>query len=167
MLVARCGQAACTWARPVSGASASFLRARPLPAPLQSIAALHSTAPRNFGLEEFYDTKNRTLANEDMVFGRAWEASELRRKSFDDLHKLWFVLYKERNVLKTEHARARRNLMRIRCPDRKKAVRKSMGRIKLVLSERREAYRDSAKQLRVDAAKKRIAEESAQSDATV
>ena len=81
MLLARCGQAARTWARPVSGASASFLRARPLAAPLQSVAALHSTAPRHFGLEEFYDTKNRTLANEDMVFGRAWEVEYTPRVS--------------------------------------------------------------------------------------
>lgn len=97
------------------------------------------------GLEEFYDSKHQKRAGENPRGGRAWEASELRRKSFNDLHKLWYVLYKERNVLMTESQRARRFNMRLMHPNRKTAVRKSMGRIKLVLAERRAAYRSALK----------------------
>ena len=97
-------------------------------------ASFHASGPRR-GLEEFYDARHRSKAPEDGAAGRAWEACELRRKSFNDLHRLWWTLYKERNVLLTESARARRNGMRLKYPQRKAAVRKSMARIKQVLAD--------------------------------
>lgn len=57
--------------------------------------------------------------------GRSWKAEELRQKSFDDLHKLWYVLLKERNVLATQREEA----TRLRLP---KQLWSNQGRLKKV-----------------------------------
>jgi len=73
-----------------------------------------------------------------VVTGRAWTVADLRRKSFDDLHKLWFILYKERNLVLTERERVRR----IQRPlskledNRYIKVKRGMAAIKVVLKER-------------------------------
>ena len=90
------------------------------------------------GIDDFMES-----ANEDgtpFAAGRAWTAPELRRKSFDDLHKLWYVLYKERNLLLSLRERSRgadRALARNE-ENRYRSVKKSMAGIKLVLKERRD-----------------------------
>ncbi|TFY69080.1 hypothetical protein EVG20_g3302 [Dentipellis fragilis] len=76
--------------------------------------------------------------------GRSWSAAELRRKSFRDLHTLWYVLVRERNLLATQGA----ELRRLGIPSaalsvsslRETQCRKSMARIKYVINERRLAY---------------------------
>ncbi|KAI8879761.1 MRP-L47-domain-containing protein [Backusella circina FSU 941] len=98
-----------------------------------------TTKPK--GLYQFFEN-NETLPKQIWT-GRSWKAQELRQKSFDDLHKLWYVLLKERNVLATQREEARR----LKLPKqlwtnagRMKKCQKSMARIKFVLNERQREY---------------------------
>jgi len=81
--------------------------------------------------------------------GRGWRASELRLKSFQDLHTLWYVLLRERNLLATQREEARR--MGVDNSDSQVSLekvhhcRKSMARIKAVINERRLAYEGAVK----------------------
>uniref|UniRef100_M8BTW9 Large ribosomal subunit protein uL29m n=1 Tax=Aegilops tauschii TaxID=37682 RepID=M8BTW9_AEGTA len=68
--------------------------------------------------------------------GRGWKASELRLKSWDDLHKLWYVLLKEKNMLMSQRQMLASESMRFPNPERISKVRRSMCRIKHVLTER-------------------------------
>ncbi|BEI81041.1 hypothetical protein CcaverHIS002_0202010 [Cutaneotrichosporon cavernicola] len=80
--------------------------------------------------------------NVELKSGRSWSAPELRLKSFGDLHTLWYLLLRERNVIATQKAERKRlrvapqyggkllSIRSLRC-------RKSMARIKYVLNERR------------------------------
>ena len=74
--------------------------------------------------------------------GRPWEAKELRLKSFEDLHKLWYVLLKERNFLVSEKHRFAAKGLLMPQHDRIAKVKVSMARIKTVLRERALAIED-------------------------
>eukprot|EP01128_Nolandella_sp_AFSM9_P006574 TRINITY_DN3418_c0_g1_i1.p1 TRINITY_DN3418_c0_g1~~TRINITY_DN3418_c0_g1_i1.p1 ORF type:complete len:177 (+),score=50.25 TRINITY_DN3418_c0_g1_i1:214-744(+) len=112
--------------------------------PVQQSARL----PRR-GIEEFYEAPGKD--NEHPQTGRPWRTDELRLKSFSDLHKLWFVLLKERNVLMTqrEEARIDRDKAKFPVPYRLKKVKLSMSRIKVVLSEREIVVKKARAQVRV------------------
>ncbi|KAJ7212111.1 mitochondrial 39-S ribosomal protein L47 (MRP-L47)-domain-containing protein, partial [Mycena pura] len=83
--------------------------------------------------------------------GRAWLASELRLKNFKDLHTLWFVLLRERNLLATQREEMRRLGLILFCTCASALThdtlqcRKSMARIKAVMNERRLAYEGAVK----------------------
>ena len=62
-----------------------------------------------------------------------------RAQSFEDLHKLWFVLIKERNLLHTEKHVMRQADRRFIAPGRIKQVKLSINRAKQVLGERQRA----------------------------
>nr|XP_058958820.1 large ribosomal subunit protein uL29m-like [Pocillopora verrucosa] len=102
------------------------------------------TSPCAFGLEEFFPPevfKKGELAKEKVHTGRKWHAGELRGKSNEDLHKLWYVLLKERNMLMTLKHEAKRQSFPMPSPTRTHKVQKSMAAIKQVLSEREKAVK--------------------------
>jgi hypothetical protein len=71
--------------------------------------------------------------------GRAWTAAELRRKAWPDLHGLWFVCLKERNLLLTERLYFRQVGQAAPDPSRLHKVRRTMAMIKVVIGERARA----------------------------
>lgn len=80
------------------------------------------------------------------MLGRAWTAEELRLKSWDDLHKLWWVCAKERNIIKTqeiEFKRVQPGYGAHERAERLKEVKETQRAIKHVLTERYYAYREA------------------------
>ena len=90
------------------------------------------------GLEEFFPQ-----AEQQTGHGRSWFARELRHKSNEDLHKLWYVLLKERNMLLTVRHECARRKKPLENPERMKKVKKSMARILVVLGERERARNEA------------------------
>ncbi|KAI9058360.1 MRP-L47-domain-containing protein [Trametes sanguinea] len=112
----------------------------------------------NHGLYAFFRRKEKdgkvwydTVEPADVVndkSGRSWTAAELRRKSFKDLHTLWYVVLRERNLLATQQAEARRlgaNEQTLSLWAKARRCRKTMARIKYVINERRLAYEGALK----------------------
>ncbi|CAH9099675.1 unnamed protein product [Cuscuta epithymum] len=81
-------------------------------------------------LEQFFEAHRSVEDDKPVVYGRSWKASELRLKSLDDLHKLWYVLLKaQRQMLNAQN-------LRFPNPECISKVRKSICRIKHVPTER-------------------------------
>ncbi|KAF7299021.1 54S ribosomal protein l4 [Mycena indigotica] len=103
---------------------------------------------RRSGENLIRDDQYETFTDPTITFnGREWQASELRVKSFKDLHTLWYVLLRERNLLATQREEMRQlGLWSMSQPpfriNRENAAkcRKSMARIKAIMNERRLAY---------------------------
>ena len=104
--------------------TASTFRYTPNSTLLSQISSDGSTS--SSPLNAFRDLVPKAKREAEPV-GRSWSVKELRRKSYDDLHKLWYVLYKERNMLLTETNLARRHGYEMIQPERKRKVQKSMG----------------------------------------
>ncbi|EGW33953.1 uncharacterized protein SPAPADRAFT_59346 [Spathaspora passalidarum NRRL Y-27907] len=58
----------------------------------------------NHPLWQFFPDKTTALRESEQLDleSREWTMNELRRKSFDDLHKIWYLVLKERNILARE-----------------------------------------------------------------
>ncbi|CAF1206609.1 unnamed protein product, partial [Didymodactylos carnosus] len=90
-------------------------------------------------LMDFFDTSD-TMADSKIIHGRWWHMDELRLKSNEDLHKLWYVLLKERNVLLTMEEEFRYQHELFPNPERIDKIEESMRNILNVVRERNIAY---------------------------
>lgn len=90
-------------------------------------------------LMEFFDLPENWGETKVRV-GREWRVEELRVKSNGDLHKLWYVLLKERNMLLTMAHEANASCEHFPNPERQDKVDQSMINIETVVRERNKAY---------------------------
>ena len=99
--------------------------------------------------------------------GRPWKTDELRLKSNDDLHKLWYVLLKEKNNILSDSALYLRTTLEEMPGNRIQKIQKSMSRLQFVLSERkntREEYRKSLEIKYVEEMKLKLKNEKEKND---
>ena len=73
----------------------------------------------------------------DAKNGRSWRAEELRLKSHDDLHKLWYVLLKEKNKLKSDFLMCKQLGQIFFGHNDVKKVQLSMKRLLTIVNERK------------------------------
>ncbi|MEE6501350.1 hypothetical protein FKM82_004143 [Ascaphus truei] len=105
---------------------------------VQPPVRLLCASPR--GLDEFFDDpKNR--GEPSVKSGDAWGRKQLRGKSSEDLHKLWYVLLKEKNMLLTVEQEAKRQRVAMPSPERLEKVDKSLEKLHEVVTEREDALR--------------------------
>ena len=79
--------------------------------------------------------------------GRAWKADELRLKSHSDLHKLWYVLLKEKNKLKSDFLMCKQMGQIFYGHSDLIKVRLSMARLLTVTNERKKLRNEYRKHL--------------------
>ncbi|XP_059353285.1 uncharacterized protein LOC130701782 [Daphnia carinata] len=101
--------------------------------------SIHTTSLKSSNLMQFFDdTKN--FGASEVKSGRSWTLDELRIKSNVDLHKLWYVLLKERNMLLTMEYNCREACHLFPSPERIDKIQDSMTRLEQVIHERNDAY---------------------------
>ena len=93
------------------------------------------------------DANKSTDLEEALNIGREWACNELRLKSSDQLHKLWYVLLREKNSILADNALLKRIKDKELPKDRMEKVDKSMMRIKVVMNERKKVTDDYRKYL--------------------
>ncbi|XP_072245568.1 large ribosomal subunit protein uL29m [Leuresthes tenuis] len=110
--------------------------------PISSVGqyrSVHTSISRR-GLEEFFDSPEN-WGESTVKSGAPWTAKQLRAKSNEDLHKLWYVLLKEKNMVLTLEQEAKRQRVQMPSPERIRKVERSMIRLETVVQERETALR--------------------------
>ncbi|ATZ52139.1 Bcmrpl4 [Botrytis cinerea B05.10] len=120
-----------------------------LPQPvLDESKRLKVKVDENHGLYEFFRHKDKALSTpaEEGSHGRPWSAEELRGKSWEDLHSLWWICCKERNRIATESYERQRLEAGYGDEDAEKrdmTVRRTQRAIKQVLTERYYSWQEA------------------------
>ncbi|KAF2149960.1 MRP-L47-domain-containing protein [Myriangium duriaei CBS 260.36] len=99
------------------------------------------------GLWKFFNPDRTSIATPEYnnAFGRAWTVQELRQKSWEDLHKLWWVCTYERNRIATEEAERERTNAgygEAEAHSRSEEIKLTMRAIKHTLTERWYAWQN-------------------------
>ncbi|KAK8521483.1 hypothetical protein V6N13_077583 [Hibiscus sabdariffa] len=94
-----------------------FVGRTALLAAAKSESSAAAVAAASNPLEQFFEA-DRNTDDQKPVYGRSWKASELRLKPWDDLHKLWYVLLKEKNMLMTQRQMLHAQNLRFSNPER-------------------------------------------------
>ncbi|KAK4880264.1 hypothetical protein RN001_008410 [Aquatica leii] len=98
-----------------------------------------SQTPSLRGLMEFFDDE-KNWGESDVKSGRSWRKDDLRIKSNTDLHKLWYILLKEKNMLLTMEHEHNDQARLFPGPERIDKVIESMENLEEVVRERNRAY---------------------------
>ncbi|KAI1926599.1 54S ribosomal protein L4 mitochondrial [Ophidiomyces ophidiicola] len=119
----------------------------PLPTPAPQDQSKRPLNP-NHGLWGFFGPNKQSLSTpeEEYAHGRPWSVQELRQKSWDDLHCLWWVAVRERNRIATstlERKRLAAGYGDYESQNRDKTVRTTQKAIKHVLRERWYAWNEA------------------------
>lgn len=79
-----------------------------------------------------------TEASEDkaITVGKSWHPSLLRLKSNEDLHKLWYVLLREKNIILSDKQLAKQHRMGFDAKYKIIKVKQSMARLLTIVRER-------------------------------
>jgi len=96
-------------------------------------------SPVRMDLSEFFEVE-KFRGEKQIRVGREWRKDELRLKSNTDLHKLWFVLLKERNMLLTMEEAYKDEFVAMPNPERIDKVEISMENLEDVVRERNVAF---------------------------
>lgn len=109
----------------------------------------------NHGLWDFFLVKDKAvpLPEEMGEHGRSWTVEECRHKSWEDLHKLWWICVKERNMISTANRERKRLKIKTGKDEyeyRMFTVSQSMKAIRHALTERYYNWEDARKLAETD-----------------